>query len=477
MVHLINLQNFRILLQEIDGIAENLGPDNDFHNILTTKNANLKKSFLNLIPKSRKKRSWESLGSAIKWISGLADADDLRDIDHKLSDLTSSNDEQAEINTVFEDRLNALSRVISTSISSRLNATFTALEIINLMFNIDLAREKLEGINEAIILAKVRVVSKNILGENEVNFIFEKLKSQNFPLSSTTEMYNYLDAAVEYKDDIIHYHVNIPQVENDFIKLHIEPLPIDGKQIIIDHHELLVKGNKTFAIIAQCLETIATTLCKPSHLQDISDDPCIPFLIRDESGDCIFKEINGKTEIKSISDGTLLIKNAAVPIKISNSCGMANHTIIGTFLILFRNCSVTLNGDTYENLELQHKEQFEILPFFNVTIRQRNIEPLVDMHELHDLHIRNRKKLEVMQEKREKDMMISISTLAIIVITIFIAFVIFMLKMRAKATTLILKPLETMTSAQSSRDETKLTPEESSATIIHHSLRSPFTNP
>lgn len=274
-------------------------------------------------------------------------------------------------------------------------------------------------------------------------------------------MYSYLDAAVEYKDEIIHYHVNIPQVESDFVKLYIEPLTTKGKQIKIDHHEILVKGNKTLAIIARCLETITITLCKPSNLQDISDDPCIPYLIRDESGDGIFKEVNEKAEVKSIADGTLLIRNAAVPIKLSNTCGMANHTIIGTFMIFFRNCSVTLNGDTYENLELQHKEQFEILPFFNVTIRQRNIEPLVDMHELHYLHIRNRKKLEVMQETREQDKMISVSALAVTIIIIFIATVVLMLKIKSKTATLLLEPVRTITSAKSSRDETNLTPEES----------------
>lgn len=477
ILHLVNLQNVRVTLNQIDNIALQLGTDNDFRNILVNKISNLNKAFQNLVPKSRVRRSWESLGAGIKWMAGNADADDLRDINNKFEKmqmnqdmLASSNNEQIEINNVFEDRLNAISKLISTSISSKLNSTFTSLEIINLMFNIDLAKEKLESINEAVVLAKVKVVSKNILEENELKLIFDKLKTQNFSLSSMTEMFAYLEAAVEYKDEIIHYHVNIPQVEGGFDKLHVEPLIIDNKQIKIDHNEILIKDNKTFAVAAQCLETLTNTLCKPSQLQDISSDQCVPRLVRDAAGDCIFKEVSDETDVKAIGDGTILIRNAITPVRLTNTCGMASHTIVGTFLIFFRNCSITLNDDTYENIEMQHKEQFEILPFFNVTIRQRNIEPLVDMHELHDLHIKHRKKLEMFHEQRTKDNWISFSVIAsitVIMLFVIIATIIF-LKRGGKHTLPIL---------QHPRDENGLAREESSNDELAqraHTIKHPF---
>lgn len=39
------------------------------------------------------------------------------------------------------------------------------------MFKIDLTKEALENINEAIILSKVKVVSKNILEQKELKYI------------------------------------------------------------------------------------------------------------------------------------------------------------------------------------------------------------------------------------------------------------------------------------------------------------------
>lgn len=146
VVHLINLQNFQITFLQIDNVAQNLGHENPFQNVLESKISLLKKSLQNLLPKKRAKRSWEALGSGIKWIAGNADAEDLRSIYDKFqavernqNSLAESN--QIEINTVLQDKINEICHQISTSISSKFNETFTSLEMVNLMFNIDLSSQ------------------------------------------------------------------------------------------------------------------------------------------------------------------------------------------------------------------------------------------------------------------------------------------------------------------------------------------------
>lgn len=426
--HLINLELFKITLLQIDNVAENLGQDNSFRAILENKIVLLKKSFKNLFPKSlsRTKRSWESLGSGIKWIAGNADADDLRDIYDKFEiiernqkTLADSNNDQIEINIAFQDKINEISHLISNSITSKFNRTFTSLEMVNLLFNIDLAKEKIENINDAIILAKAKIVSKNILEEKEIELIFNKLREQNLTVSSVTEMFVYLEAQVEYQDEVIKYHVNVPQVENEFVKLHIEPLPLNGKEIKFDHRDLLIKGDKTYAIIEKCLETANNFICKPSQLLDVSDDPCIPLLIRDATGNCIFKVANTRTETKMLGEGAVLVKSIS-PVKLVNTCGIANHTIIGSILLTFRNCSISINGETFENMEMSNKEKFELLPMFNVKARQRNSELLVDLHELHDLHIKNKQHLELLHLSTKEDKWISWTTFIIISIVVLV---------------------------------------------------------
>lgn len=110
----------------VDNVATSLGKDNEFYKLLENKISGLKKSFRNLIPKTRVKRSWEGLGSAIKWIAGNADADDLRYINDKFNNIQKSqnsliegNNEQVQINNLFEDRINEISKSL-TSISLKI---------------------------------------------------------------------------------------------------------------------------------------------------------------------------------------------------------------------------------------------------------------------------------------------------------------------------------------------------------------------
>lgn len=250
LIHLINLQSFAITLQQIDDLAKTMPQENNLRGILNSKIVLLKKTLLNISPKSRVKRSWDALGSGIKWITGNADADDLHDIDKRFNQIiegqnkiVKENNKQIKINEFFQDRLNELSKAISQSISSRLKDTFDSLEMINLMLNIDLAQNKLEDIYEAITLSHKKIVTKNILEESEIKFISNELEKQELNFESTSEMFSYLHPEVDYNEDVIYYQISIPQVESGFEKLLIEPLTIDEKEIHIDYNEILTKGH------------------------------------------------------------------------------------------------------------------------------------------------------------------------------------------------------------------------------------------
>lgn len=90
--------------------------------------------------------------------------------------------------------------------------------MINLMLNIDLAQNKLEDIYEAIT-----------------------------DFESTSEMVSYLCPEVNYNEDVIYYQISIPQVENGFEKLLIEPLTFNEAEIHIEFNQILIKNNETLA--------------------------------------------------------------------------------------------------------------------------------------------------------------------------------------------------------------------------------------
>jgi Gypsy protein len=118
---------------------------------------------------------------------------------------------------------------------------------------------------------------------------------------------------------------------------------------------------------------------------------------------------------KSIGSGKVLVKNTLRPIKIKNTCGIADHTIQGTFFISFSNCSISINGETFDNVEIRHREKFELLPSFEMKINQKNIEPLIDLHALHDLHIKNRDKLREIQENHQESKSTLLTSVFIII--------------------------------------------------------------
>lgn len=429
IIHVIDLHNLKITLEQIDNIHNSLDNENALKNVLQTKIIKLRNTFNKIFPK-RIRRSWDGLGRAIKWMAGVADADDLRAIKNNFTEindlensLVQNNNKQIDVNTLFEDKINALSKQISESIADRLNETANSLDIINLMFNIDIVQNKLENIVEAISLARLKLIGKNILEESEIELILEKFDKQNFTLSSTSEYFTFLIPEIEYKDDeILYYHISIPQLV-PFENYRIEPLTKNGQEIKIDYNEILINENSTFAINHQCLENSGKTVCLPEHIIEVHDEDCIPLLLKGKPGNCVWKKVAAKPSIKSIGDGKLLIKNAAQPTKVKNTCGTADQIIIGNFFISFSNCSVSINGETFENVEVKHREKFELLPSFEMKIKQRNIEPLIDLHSLHDLHIKNREKLREIHENykdSETTFFISFATFGLIA-TIIIA--------------------------------------------------------
>ena len=100
-----------------------------------------------------------------------------------------------------------------------------------------------------------------------------------------------------------------------------------------------------------------------------------------------------KMKVSVITNGVLIVKNAP-QITLVNTCGIGNHTIIGTLLINFRNCSVILEGKAYDNLETKIHAHPEILPLFNVKINQVNEKHQIDLHELQDLNLQHHKRIE-----------------------------------------------------------------------------------
>lgn len=415
LTHLINLQNFDYTIKQIEGLANSFDPDNKFNGILSVKLDKLKMAYETIRYKSRSKRSWEALGSGIKWMAGNPDAEDLRTLQNNINLNTIQNNDQLEINSKFEDKINDIINVISNSISKNLNSTLDSLDFINLMLNIDLVNNSLEDIKEALSFSKNEIVSKNILGKNELSFVKEKLDSQSIKVSSDLQILSLLKPSVSYEKNIIHYRVSIPQIVDLLQHVIIQAIPKDDRKIKLNFNEVLSKDNTTFAVRGKCLETTEVTICQHSQLRDISDDLCVPKLLQNLPGNCIYEKVIPKPSTVMIEDDTIIVDTAKQPLKIFNTCGAANTSIIGTFLITFKNCSVNVNNEVFHNFLFQSRKPLEILPVFNI-IKQK---PTMDIHELHELHIQSRNRLHLIETQHQDNALVQL----IIILTIAAIFI------------------------------------------------------
>lgn len=345
----------------------------------------------------RLKRSWESLGSGIKWMAGNPDADDLREIDRKFEAQTSKIDKiankwnvQTGINMIFEDRINNITHVIR-EMSNNFKDSINSFQIIELIFNIDTLIERLESIQNALNMAKVKIPSKSLLEIRELEAIFLELQKQKLDVDSIDDSWQNLEAETKQENGIIVYTINIPVVEQGYRKFKVEAIPKNNTEIKLEQRSFIIKRNKTMAIKAECSNT-KNIICKFEDLEDISKDNCIPHLIREEPAQCSFKETTGERELKLLEDGTLLLKNAP-RTTIFNDCSKSNISAMGTILILFSNCTITINNEAFTMVERETRE-IELIPINAEIVKLNKLEKLLDLHDLHDLHIKNNERIQ-----------------------------------------------------------------------------------
>lgn len=343
IVHTIDLNILDFIVMEIEKIYESLKDEkSSFKNLLDSKLFVLKENLKNLKP-HRVKR-WDALGSGIKWLAGNPDADDLRSIDKNLDNLIRENNNQVKVNLENTLQIKKIQENVSL-LAGNIDILKNTFEQINLLLNIDMAIEKIKAINEAIILSKNKIASKNLISQEEMKILQDKIQPLTLP--STTQVINLASATVTYDGNNILYIIDIPTIDpTSYKKLHVETIPKDDKEIKLDFTEILVHNDIVLAVGNECTAIQNYTLCMLNDLKNISGDECILNAKKDPH--CIYKQQKNEVNIKMIEKGVIIAKNAN-KIKIFNTCGIGNHTISGSAFIMFEKCSVIIDGQIQLN--------------------------------------------------------------------------------------------------------------------------------
>lgn len=414
LFHVINLENyepiFRKLETNVNGI-NSLGNYSEMTELLKTKLTNTLRLFSELQPRARPKRGlFNFVGTGIKEITGNLDENDLIEISKDIQELNfnakiliNENNEQRKINFQFQDRINRIVKQLKDQqvqisknlISARNDLTrknfIIFKEIIKIHFNLDLLKNHLEDIFEAIKLAKLQILSKNILSSEELNFATERLEEKGVSVNSLEETYDYLELSAYHNNSNIIFVISIPLLENQLYEnFYLEPLPVGNKILKTLSTHAMRSNESTFIIIKDCKRIQKGKLCDQNNVANITTDECIPNLLQGRSANCPFTDCINPTEVKLIT-GNLLVLKKVKSLEINSTCGLTNRYLTGSYLIKFHNCSIHLNGSKFENTEVIRAESPLVLPLDGLTITESHFESTI---RLEDIHINNRKFLE-----------------------------------------------------------------------------------
>lgn len=452
--HVIDLEKYTPLLDKINNIINGLKifPNfKDVTDLLHDRYLTVVKQFKNLYPKRRGKRGlFNFVGTAVKFITGNLDENDLIQINRDIHDLRveknrliRENNVQVEINKQLEDRINNIIKVINQQqntvtnqiITARqdiingrsVNQNFTALrQTFKISHHLELLKSHFDNIFETIQLARINVISKNFLETQEMKFVTDRLEEQNITLLSTDQAYEFLSIKALYNGSKIYFIILVPQIEPQiFSNLILEPLPVGDREIKLPATTAVTNSDATYFIKQQCQIVEQNILCDLKDLINVGNDQCFSKLLNGISAKCTFTESSNSTEIKRLTDNHVIIKNAKA-VNLTTDCQLSNRTLSGTILIYFSNCSINVNNRNFSNFEYHSSPPSLIVPLDGLEIKETSFEPVISMEKLHELNLENRQKLKYLEidKHHQKHTLTGFSSVSVLLGFILLTYII-----------------------------------------------------
>jgi Gypsy protein/Baculovirus F protein len=466
LIHMIELDNYK---DNLNNIKINIEKLKDHKKLgITLKTIRTKfimlENSLNLIyPQFRSKRGLLNiLGSGIKFITGNMDNDDAIEINNKIDEITLNNkqliqsqNDQTQINQEMINRFKNITIHINDqqksienyliNIQNQINSKigdgihdFQYLQYIyQINFDMDILRNHLDDIYECIQMAKLNIISKNILSPNELNFIKDKLNNQKIQIDTLEQIYEHLQLQAFYNQTNLIFVIKIPKLKSDiFTEYLLEPIPtINDKTLDVPYDNILKNTKQAYFEKQKCYSVNHVKFCDSKGLINITNDKCYMNIINEKDGTCNFNKNNKDTIIKQLSNNHIILKNGK-NISIKSNCNL-NRNITGTILIKINNCPIEINGINYFSYTPTFKEEFYILPISKLNVKENSkFEQKLNLESLNDFNIKNKKKIE---ELHLNNKIHDSAQYFLIIILISIIIIIIVLKFRNKKTIKIKK--------------------------------------
>lgn len=471
LVHIVDLNEYvastEKMTETINSIKD-YGQHDDIEDILlvsSLKLDELRNRLNSLLPFKRTKRGLiNGLGSAIKFITGNMDAEDANKLNVEIMKIQneialSKNDSMRQklLNTKVIGRFQNITEHINNEQKTImrnfiLNANridknlkdISDMQYLNrINYNIDILYNHITNIGEAIILAKLNIISKYILNIEELARIREIMEYDFIPnrqdvmeydnssssmadnayegyLNSDEHIYELLELQAYYNETNIIFNFKIPILaKEEYNMYHIIPLPINKTKEIIMPTYILHNTYKLQRLSSICPRIEGVYYCNSAKEELMEDSTCLAPLLTGGTANCNLMNLGEITKIFQMGNNHIIFIN--IPkLLITSTCRTSPQEIQGTGVIFFNNCSIEINNIVYYDETTTYWDNINLIPDnFTTTLKANYTTKITTLKTLEQLNLDNLKNMTNLKEIaviHAGSMYTALSTLLIIII-------------------------------------------------------------
>ncbi|CAD7078641.1 unnamed protein product [Hermetia illucens] len=283
-------------------------------------------------------------------------------------------------------------------------------------YKIRIVKEELLNVVESIRLAKSNVVNSNILSREEVETIIENFDTDDMPYRNVEDILEFADVTVFHNSTHYFYIINVPKTHNvNYEEFLIKPVKRNNVINRIEYEYILKNGVDYFGIVEKCKNFNSLSICKDNNVRNISHTTCIPRLFKSSEARCNKTNGHHVPLAEEIAADTLLFNDFKGKVEINGT----EQDLRGTYLIKFKNITITVNNQSYRSLETTNIQLLP--PLLHVGIEKDELVEILSMELIKEMHINNTRQIKLLEAKKETGRWITYSSFSIIFIFLVVA--------------------------------------------------------
>lgn len=182
-----------------------------------------------------------------------------------MNSLITENNKQVTINHGFNERLQQITDVTNKVLSienERYESSHTEIRQLILLSNINMLQDKLEVIEDAILLAKHGIPSSKLLSLEDLNSIAQFLEKNNIEYTTPEELQRQSTAQVAVNQTHILYMLKFPMLSSKIYEYdYIDSIIQHDTRIIVNQNFILQNQTHVFTMTEKCEEQENVYIC------------------------------------------------------------------------------------------------------------------------------------------------------------------------------------------------------------------------